>query len=215
MSLRRNARLISLGSIAIFLSTLAVLLARQFNLAPERPEPAYRTIGPADAPVQIYEYSDFSCPACSMAAGKIDEMLKIFGNGLRVTYKHYPLTAIHPWSLKAAAYADCAGEQGKFREYGAMLFGTQQKWVMDKDTPPEFKDYAVKLGLDWPKMEACAASPGTQRQVSLDMAEGDLKNVDATPTFFINGRRAVGAGQLLDEAMKFDNILRAKRGSTP
>jgi protein-disulfide isomerase len=197
---------------AVFLSTLAVLLARQLNLCPERPEPDFRSVGPRNAPVQIYEYSDFSCPACRMAAGKIDEMIKVFGPGLRVTFKHYPLTTIHPWSLDAAAYADCAGEQGKFTEYGAMLFENQEKWAMAKGRPAEFGDYAVKLGLDWPKMQACAASTATQRRVKLDMAEGDLKDVGATPTFFINGHRTVGSGQLLDEAMKFDNILRKKGG---
>lgn len=210
MTDKKNARLLALGCMLIFISTLAVLTARQFSIGPERPAPDFRTIGPKDAPVQIYEYSDFSCPACRMAAGKIDEMFKVFGPGLRVTFKHYPLTNIHPWSFDAAAYADCAGEQGKFREYGALLFENQQNWALSKGLPPEFQDYAVKLGLDWPKLQVCAASPETIKRVKLDMAEGDMKGVNATPTFFINGRRAVGAGQLLEQAMKFDNLLRGK-----
>jgi protein-disulfide isomerase len=210
MTDKKTARLAALGGLLIFLSTLAVLTARQFNLVPERPAPAFRVIGPGNAQVQIYEYSDFSCPACRMAAGKLDEMVKVFGPGLRVSFKHYPLVNIHPWSFDAATYADCAGEQGKFREYGALLFENQQKWALAKGLPPEFQDYAVKLGLDWPRMQACAASPETIRRVKLDMAEADMRNVSATPTFFINGQRAVGAGQLIDQAMKFDNILRGK-----
>jgi protein-disulfide isomerase len=35
-----------------------------------------------------------------------------------------------------------------------------------------------------------------------------MKGVNATPTFFVNGKRAVGAGQLIAEAMKFDNLMR-------
>jgi protein-disulfide isomerase len=207
---RKNARLTGLAGMIIFLSTLAVLLARQLNMAPPRPEPDFRTVGPANAPVQIYEYSDFSCPACRMAAVKLEEMLRIYAGSLRVTFKHYPLTGIHPWSQDAAAYADCAGEQGKFREYGAILFESQEKWALGKTQPAQFHDFAVKLGLDWPKMQACAAAPETVRRVQLDMAEGDMRGMNSTPTFFVNGRRAVGAGQLLDQAKNFDNLLNGK-----
>lgn len=205
---RKNARLTALALMIVFVSTIAVLLARQFNLGPERPAPAFRTFGPADAPVQIYEYTDFACPACRHAAGKLDEMMKVFGPGLRVQFKHYPLLNIHPWSLHAAAYADCAGAQGKFKEYAALLFEGQQHWAEAKAEPKEFAEYAGKLGLDWQKMLVCANDPETLRTLKLDIAEADLKGVSATPTFFINGRRAVGSGQLLDQAQKFDNILR-------
>lgn len=205
---RKNARLLAFGCFLIFISTIAVLLARQFNYGPTRPAPAFRTLGPENAPVQIYEYTDFACPACRMAAGKIEEMHKVFGAGLRVSFKHYPLMNIHPWSLHAAAYADCAGEQGKFGEYAALLFANQEKWGQAKSKPAEFKAYAEQLKLDWPAMEACSEAPETIKRLKLDIAEADLKGVNATPTFFVNGKRAVGSGQLLDEAMKFDNLMR-------
>ncbi len=205
---QKNARLAALGFTIIFVFTIAILLARQFDLGPERPAPDFRTFGPANAPVRIYEYTDFACPACRMAAGKIDEMLKVFGTGLRVSFKHYPLTGIHPWSLRAAAFADCAGEQGKFREYGALLFENQEKWAFAKQTPNEFEAYALQLKLDWPKMQSCSDAPETLKRLKLEMAEADMKSVNATPTFFINGKRAVGAGQLIDQAMKFDNLLK-------
>lgn len=206
---RKNARLLAFAALLIFLSTLGVLLGRQFSVGRTLPVPAFRVFGPENAPVQIYEYTDFACPACRNAAGKIDEMIKVFGPGLRVSFKHYPLVSIHPWSLHAAAYADCAGEQGKFKEYGDLLFAGQEKWGTAKEMPKEFAEYARQLKLDWPKMQACGDSQETLRRLTLEIAEGDMKGVNATPTFFINGRRAVGAGQLIDQAMKFDNILRS------
>ncbi|MBI4350321.1 MAG: thioredoxin domain-containing protein [Elusimicrobia bacterium] len=208
---RTKARLLALAGIIIFVSTIAVLLARQFNMGPERPAPAFRTFGPGSAPVQIYEYTDFACPACRYAAVKVDEMIKIYGPGLRVSFKHYPLVNIHPWSFHAAAYADCAGEQGKFKEYSELLFENQEKWGTAKVKPGEFEAFAVRLKLDWPKMAACADSPEVLNRLKLDIAEGDMKGVDATPTFFVNGKRAVGAGQLVEQARKFDNILRAAK----
>lgn len=205
---RNNARLLALAGMIIFVSTIGVLLARQFSIGPVRPSPAFRTFGPANAPVQIFEYTDFACPACRGAAGKIEEMQKIYGDGLRVSFKHYPLLNIHPWSQHAAAYADCAGAQGKFKEYAALLFENQEKWAQAKSEPWEFKTYAEQLKLDWPAMQACSIAPETVKTIKLDIAEADMKGVNATPTFFVNGKRAVGSGQLLDQAMKFDNLMR-------
>ncbi len=208
MTDRKNPRLLAVAAALIFVSTMAVLLARQFTSAPSREVPAFRVFGPADAPVQIDEYTDFACPACRHAAGKVEEMLRVFDGNLRVSFKHYPLLNIHPWSLHAAAFADCAGEQGKFKEYAALLFEGQEKWGRARDLPPEFEAYAKQLKLDWPAMKACSEDQKTLRRLQLEISEGDLRGVSATPTFFINGKRAVGSAQLLDQAMKFDNILR-------
>jgi len=205
---RKNARLAALAFTLIFVSTIAVLLARQLNFGPDRPAPDFRTFGPAGAPMHIYEYTDFACPACRMGMGKIEQMMQVFGAGLRVSFKHYPLTNIHPWSLRAAAYADCAGEQGKFKDYAELLFANQEKWAFTTGQPKEFEAYARQLKLDWPRMTACSEAPETLKRIKLDMAEAEMKGVNATPTFFINGKRAVGTGQLIDQAMKFDNLLR-------
>ena len=205
---KQNARLAALAGVLIFTSTLGVLLARQLNWGPIRQAPEFRTFGPSAAPIQIYEYTDFACPACRHAALALEEMLKIYGDGLRLNFKHYPLTGLHPWSTTAAAYADCAGEQGKFRDYAALLFESQEQWAQAREKPAQFEAFAVKLGLDPGKIQACAGAPETLKRVKLDMAEGEMKGVNATPTFFINGKRAVGGGQLLEHARKFNALLK-------
>jgi len=205
---QKKSRLAAIGAALVFAATIAVLLARQFNLGPERPAPDFRTFGPADAPVQIHEYTDFACPACRGAAGLLEEMIKVYGPGLRIHFKHYPLMNIHPWSLHAAAYADCAGAQGKFKEYAALLFEGQQHWAEAKEEPKQFAEYAAKIGLDLDALRVCANDPETLKTIKLEIAEADMKGVSATPTFFINGKRAVGSGQLLDQARKFDSVLR-------
>ena len=208
---RKNARLAALACLVMFLSTMGVLLARQFNLGPVRPTPGFRTFGPADAPVQMYEYSDFACGACRKAAGKMDEMFKVYSGAIRLQFKHYLLVNIHPWSLDAAAYADCAGEQGKFKEYADLLFESQEKWGRAKEKPEEFEVFARGLKLDWTKMQTCSVAPETRKRIKLDMAEAELKGVNSTPTFFINGKRAVGPGQLAEQARKFGDLLKSSR----
>ncbi len=211
---KENARLAALAGAVIFISTIVVLLARQFNLGPARPAPGFRTFGPASAMVKITEYSDYACGACRAAAGAAENMLKVYGRDVRLELKHYPLVNIHPWSLDAAAYADCAGEQGKFREYAALLFDSQEKWGRAKEKPQEFGAFAQTLSLDWPKMQACAASPETLKRIKLDMAEAEMRGVNATPTFFINGKRAVGPAQFAEAMRKFDAIIEARHRPT-
>ena len=211
MTIAKNGRLALLAFALIFISTLSVLLARRLNMGPMSPVPAWRTFGPENAAIQIYEFTDFACPACRGASETLTETLRVYGGDIRLRFKHYPLIHIHPWSMHAAAYSDCAGEQGKFTEYAELLFATQENWGEAKEEPAIFGELALKLKLDWPKMQACANSPEAIRRVKLDMAEGDLKGVNAPPTFFINGKRSVGGGQLLDKVRNFDNLLGKKR----
>ncbi|HBE88070.1 MAG TPA: hypothetical protein DDW67_02895 [Elusimicrobia bacterium] len=184
----------------VFLATLVTLLARHMNLGPARPAPDYRNFGPADAPIVIEEFTDFACPACRHAYSGLEEIKKAYPDKVRVVFKHYPLTNIHPWSVEAAVRADCAGRQGKFGEYAGLLFDNQNDWVMSREPQPKFDEYVGKAGLDKAVFAACMDDPEMARQVTGDMAEGDMRGINATPTFFVNGERAVGFGQLVEKA---------------
>lgn len=191
-------RKLAAAAALVFLATLGTLLARHMNLGPERPAPEYRNFGPAGAPIVIEEFTDFACPACKHAASGLEEIMNTYPDKVRVIFKHYPLTNIHPWSVEAAVRADCAGRQGKFKEYAAMLFEKQQEWTMTREPQPKFDEYAKKTGLDMAVLAACMDDPDISRQVTGDMAEGDMRGISATPTFFVNGKRAVGSGQLVE-----------------
>ncbi|OGS64067.1 MAG: hypothetical protein A3J79_14900 [Elusimicrobia bacterium RIFOXYB2_FULL_62_6] len=208
MHVRKTLRKLLAAAVLVFLSTLGTLLCRQFSVGPERPAPDFRAFGPADAKIHIYEYTDFACPACRTANTHVKDLLTAYKGSIRLDFKHYPLTTIHPWSTGAAASADCAGKQGKFTEYADLLFESQEKWAAAKEPPKEFAEFAKKLGLDLPAFEKCSADEAVLKQVELDLAEGDIRGVNSTPTFFVNGKRAVGYGQLLDMAVRFDNLLK-------
>jgi len=185
---RKNARLVSLAGVVIFVSTTAVLLARQFNLTPTRPVPEFRTFGPAAAAIQIYEYTDFSCPACRHAALALEDMLKIYGARIRLSFKHYPLTHVHPWSMDAAAYADCAGEQGKYWPFHDKLFSGELALGSDA-----YLKYASDLGLDTNKFKTCLDTNKYQAAVEANYSFAYNLGVQSTPTFFVNGIAVVGA----------------------
>jgi protein-disulfide isomerase len=111
-----------------------------------------------------------------------------YGDKVRVVWKDFPLTQIHPQAFKASEAAHCAGEQGKYWEYHDRLFANQQALM-----PEDLKKAATELGLDGGKFGACLDSSKFSERVRDGVASGTRLGVDSTPTFYVNGRRLSGA----------------------
>jgi protein-disulfide isomerase len=157
--------------------------------------------GPATAPIEIIEFSDFQCPFCQRANPTVDQVLKTYGDRVRFVYRHFPL-GNHPNARPAAEASQCAAEQGKFWEYHDRLFANPTR-LGDAD----LKQHAAALGLDASKFNACADSRKYKAQVDADVQAGEEAGVSGTPAFFVNGRMLSGAQpfeafkQLIDEEL--------------
>jgi len=79
-------------------------------------------LGKTDAKVTIVEFSDFECPFCIRAFPTVQQIEKEYPNDVKIVYKQFPLTSIHPHAQTAAEASMCAAEQGKFWEYHDRLF---------------------------------------------------------------------------------------------
>jgi protein-disulfide isomerase len=145
--------------------------------------------GPADAKVTIVEFSDFQCPFCKRY---VDETLPLiastYGDKVRYVFRNFPIEQLHPQATQAAQAAACAADQGKFWEYHDLLFRNQG--ALDVDS---LKGYAGKLGLDQATFNSCVDSKKHAAEVQSDFDAGRTYDVTGTPTFFINGRKVVGA----------------------
>lgn len=96
-----------------------------FNPVPKQLELAdAQAQGPADAKVQILEFSDFECPYCIRAYPTVKQILNDYKGQVRFYYKQFPLNQIHPNAQKAAEASLCAADQGKFWEYHDKMFET-------------------------------------------------------------------------------------------
>ncbi len=146
------------------------------------------TQGDKNAPVTIVEFSDFECPYCARFEQTMQQIMQDYKGKVRWVWKYFPLTSIHPYARKAAIAAQCAGEQGKFWEYGYTLFGNQ-----DKFTDSYFGQLAQSMGLNMNKFNACTAGSEAAQKVDKDLAEGQQLGVNGTPTSFINGQEVQGA----------------------
>ena len=200
-----NARRIAAAAVMLFVIFIAVMIMKAFHRGPIMPAPEYRQIGNGKAITEIYEYTDLACPACAMANEKLHEILSVYGDKIKLNFKHFPLE-MHRWASLAALHADCAGEQGKFFQYADLLFKNQKDWEDKEKGPTEFMVYAEKLGLDKEKMQICLANPDNAERIRLEKAEGNAKGVEATPTFIINGKLSIGAGAIIQEAQRLEKI---------
>lgn len=144
--------------------------------------------GPMDAPVTLVEYSDFQCPACKNLEPTLRKLSAEYGKELRLVYRNYPLTSLHKNAEAASKAAEAANLQGRFWEYHDMLFNTQDEWSNLDNPQSKFIDYAHSLGLDENKFKTDLTSDAVSAKIKEDVASGNQNNVNATPSFFLNGK---------------------------
>lgn len=143
-------------------------------------------LGNPNAPVKVYEFSDFQCPYCSRVGPAVKDLQKAYGKDVAIVFKHFPLS-FHKEALPAAKASMAAMEQGKFWEYHDKLFTVQKE--LRGATAEKFVGWAVELGLDKAKFEASFKDAKWDAKVKADMEEGRKAGLRGTPTVYINGRR--------------------------
>jgi protein-disulfide isomerase len=148
-------------------------------------------IGPADAPITIVEFSDYQCPFCRRWHAEVYEpLLAAYPGKIRLVYRHFPLTSIHPDAMSAAEAAMCAGEQDAYWPFHEKLFSSES---LGSST---YIQYAQDLGLDMNSFESCMNDRKYQQAVDEDLNFAVDLGIRSTPTFFINGLAIVGAQPL-------------------
>lgn len=174
-----------------------------FNFANNDENPS---AGPADAPVELVEFSDFECPYCSKAANTVTALKTRYPDKVRVVFRHFPLS-FHPKARPAAEYAQCAQEQGKFWPFHDLIFAAQRELSVDK-----LGELALQAGVDKTKLDECLASGRAGARVEGDLKLGGEVGVGGTPSFFINGRAFTGNPTVDGLAQAIDAEL-AKSGA--
>ena len=138
--------------------------------------------GKAGSPV-ILEYGDYECPYSRQAFRAIERVERELPGAVRLAFRHFPLTQIHPHASAAAAAAEAAARQGRFWEMHTMLFH-RQKALEDDD----LRAYAREVALDVPRFDHDRAKGGVAARIARDVASGDATGVvRGTPTLFIDG----------------------------
>ena len=145
--------------------------------------------GPKAAPVTIVEFSDFQCPFCSRVEPTLKQIMDEYKGKVRIAWKNQPLS-FHPNAMPAAEAAMAAYEQGndKFWAMHDKLYEKQADL-----SPALYEQTAREIGLDLGKWKSSVDSHAAQGAIQADMSAGNAVGANGTPTFFINGKKVVGA----------------------
>lgn len=158
-----------------------------------------RSRGPLNAPVQVIEYSDFQCPACRVAQTQVEQILKEYGDRVRVVYQHFPLEG-HRWAPLAHRAAECAARENRFWSYHDLLYQRQPAWSTRNEPPVEILlRLGVEDGMDLERFGRCLADPDVDQVIRENKLTGSSLGVRQTPSFFVNGKLVVGTGSLRQE----------------
>lgn len=145
------------------------------------------TSGPANAPVTLVEFTDFQCPFCSRGQETVRRIMEAWPREVRVVSKNLPLD-FHKRAREAAVASIAASRQGKYWEYRELLFANQKALEAE-----HLRTYAQQLSLDLGRFEKDLSDPALAAIVEADLKQAAELGVSGTPTFFLNGRKMVGA----------------------
>lgn len=156
--------------------------------------------GPASASYTLVEYGDYECPSCGQLFWIIRDLQGELGDRLRIVYRHYPLSGIHPHAQEAAEAAEAAGAQSCFWDMHDLLFQHQSALARKN-----LLEYADSLRLDVSRFRQELKSQMYDERVREDFRRGVQNGVYRTPGLFLNGVRHDGEW---DRATLLDMLTR-------
>ncbi|HEY0333955.1 MAG TPA: DsbA family protein [Stenotrophomonas sp.] len=142
--------------------------------------------GTVDAPITLVEYGDYECPYCGEAYPLLKAVQQALGDRLRLVFRNFPISELHPHALHAAQFAETAAEVGKFWQAHDLLYEHQ-----DALTDEDLFAYAHRLQID-PIALRSAFDGRLDARIQRDYLGGVRSGVSGTPTLFINGARYDG-----------------------
>jgi protein-disulfide isomerase len=166
-------------------------------------QPGDRILGKADAPITIIEYASLTCPHCAHFDVAVLPKLKekwIDTGKAKLVLRDFPLD--EP-ALRAAMVARCAPPE-RFYPLVDTFFAQQEQWAATRDYRAALEKLAKLGGIGSKEFAACIADKKLEDQVAQSrLTAAQQLGVDATPTFFINGKKFEGAPTLeaFDQAL--------------
>jgi len=161
------------------------------------------SLGNKDAKVTIVEYASMSCPACARFHNTTYPELKkkyVDTGKVRFIMREFPLNNL---AAAGAMLARCADSPEKSIALIDVLFEKQREWLTNKAVV-ELLKIAKQAGFTEERFNKCLQDDKLLGKLSRRRDKADkVFGVDATPSFFVNGKRLRGNPSI--EA--FDKVL--------
>ena len=176
---------------------------------------APRTKGSADAPVTVYEMSDFQCPYCqrhTLETFPLIEEEYIKTGKVRWVFINFPIPQLHANAISAAEVAMCSAQQDAFWPVHDLLFIHQEVWAEVRDPAEFLLSLADSAGIDKTLLASCLQSEETRPQILQDAEGAQRTGATGTPSFYIEGMLLPGAYPMPIFRQVLDSIYAAKTG---
>lgn len=170
----------------------------------------YMTLGSADAPVTLYEWTDFTCPYCGVFNREtLPVLIEEYINTGKVRLEMHDVTYIGPQAEDAAVAARAAGLQGKYFDY---LFGVYELGRNDNRpdlSVEQLKALAAEIGLDLNKFESDFNSVTLRQEVQSSTQLAQSLGVTGVPFFVgaststLEGLTSLNGAQPLESFREF------------
>ena len=148
-------------------------------------------MGPNDAIVKVYMFSDFQCPVCRRAVEPMKKLARAYPEDVQIIFKQHALSS-HQRAEPAARASLAAMRQGRFWEMHDRLF--DQQHMLDDAT---LSSTAQSVGCDLAQYEKDLVDPVLAAQVAYESAQAQALDAPGTPAFFVNGEKTVGWGSYM------------------
>jgi len=158
--------------------------------------------GNKDAKVTVVVYDDFQCPYCSRMHQTLNDVLKSYGDRIKIIYKDYPLIQIHPWAERAAIDSGCLAKQsdGAYWDFADYVHANG-KQIQGEKRPAELQmaevdkitmEMGKRHSADEASLKSCVETQ-SKTDLNASVKEAESVGVEATPAMFVNGMKMDGA----------------------
>lgn len=165
-----------------------------------------KVLGPSDAKVTVVEYASMSCSHCAQFDRAVFDQfrLKYVDSGkVRYIFREFPLNAP---AYAASMVARCAPADRYFDVVHA-YFRAQDTWLAAPDLKAATLEIAKPFGLNEKSFEACVSNQSLFQGLEAIKNRGASFGVQATPTFFINGKKLEGSPTLAELDKEIEPLL--------
>jgi protein-disulfide isomerase len=143
-------------------------------------------LGAQEPELTLIEYGDFGCPFCFAASRPVMSLLDRYGT-IRLVWRHFPDSELHPGADLAAELSELAAVHGKFWEAHSLLLAGRERFSLEG-----LLSVTPQLDLEVEEVESALREHSFREHVREDIAGGKDAGVHATPTFFLGGQRLEG-----------------------
>ena len=141
--------------------------------------------GAKNAKVVIQEFSEFQCPYCKRANETVKQVVKNYGDKVKIVWRNVPLS-FHKQAMPAAEAAmeayDQKGDDG-FWKYHDKLWESQSKpGGLERDN---LEKIAQELGLNMTEFKEALDKREHKARIEADAAVANKAGIKGTPGFVI------------------------------